>query len=486
MRLRRNESGNVAMIAALTMVPLLGVTGIAVDLQIVATSKTRVQATIDTAVLAVTRAMQDGLSDAQAKQVGVDAFQGQLATSLDGSLSCLTPSFLMRSDFPVDEQDGIGEYDVQGSVICSQETTVSKIIGKDTLDFRISSGATWGIAKIDVAFMFDISGSMGPPSTGGVYIESPDVTRLDALKTSAQEAIDILIPPTAPAEQIENTRIAIASYNAMVDAGPYFQQVTGATPTRTYTHTPTGAGAGGEVGVVTAGTQNQFVEFRLYDAGTDQLIGEITDGSVLAVEADRVDNLTVAAYMRPGTFATDLVESMYLDLNNGAITKTENVEPYSLYGDSGGDFFDNGTMALGNQNFQVYAYGSDNLGGTYLGTVDVDFEIVEAAAEEQEITLTSTCVWERDGANAFTDVAPTTGSYLAHQQAWWIDDASYEDGGYWEVGHPNRPGDSAYDGNECADAEPLELTNNRTTLSNYITGLSAGGGTGGHLGVAWS
>ncbi|MEL6755385.1 MAG: hypothetical protein AAFP81_03030, partial [Pseudomonadota bacterium] len=58
--------------------------------------------------------------------------------------------------------------------------------------------------------------------------------------------------------------------------------------------------------------------------------------------------------------------------------------------------------------------------------------------------------------------------------------------GDWFVGHPNRPYDGKYDGNECRNLEPVELTNNRTTLSNYITSLTAGGYTAGHLGVAWT
>ena len=46
-----NEAGNVAMIAALTIIPIVTIAGFAIDFQVTTTQKARVQQAIDSAVL---------------------------------------------------------------------------------------------------------------------------------------------------------------------------------------------------------------------------------------------------------------------------------------------------------------------------------------------------------------------------------------------------------------------------------------------------
>ncbi|MGE5147825.1 MAG: pilus assembly protein TadG, partial [Candidatus Eiseniibacteriota bacterium] len=70
----------------------------------------------------------------------------------------------------------------------------------------------------------------------------------------------------------------------------------------------------------------------------------------------------------------------------------------------------------------------------------------------------SNCVTERGGADAYTDTAPNIAP----------------------VGR-NYPGSNV----PCVSSTVLPLTSNRTTLHNKINGLSAGGSTAGHIGIAW-
>lgn len=70
----------------------------------------------------------------------------------------------------------------------------------------------------------------------------------------------------------------------------------------------------------------------------------------------------------------------------------------------------------------------------------------------------TTCVTERTGSNAYTDVAPSS-AYLG----------------------PNY----APSNNPCLAPQIVPLTSNKTTLKNEIAGLSASGSTAGHIGVAW-
>jgi Flp pilus assembly protein TadG len=70
----------------------------------------------------------------------------------------------------------------------------------------------------------------------------------------------------------------------------------------------------------------------------------------------------------------------------------------------------------------------------------------------------STCVTERTGANAYTDVSPSTAPLGRNYPA---------------------------SGNPCLSNTILPLTSDRTLLKNRIDALQASGSTGGHIGVAW-
>jgi Flp pilus assembly protein TadG len=81
----------------------------------------------------------------------------------------------------------------------------------------------------------------------------------------------------------------------------------------------------------------------------------------------------------------------------------------------------------------------------------------------------STCVTERTGTDAYTDVAPST-SYVG-----WA--------------YPNDPGEypstSSSQRNRCVASEIIPLTSNKTTLTNAINNFTAAGSTAGQIGVGW-
>jgi Flp pilus assembly protein TadG len=72
------------------------------------------------------------------------------------------------------------------------------------------------------------------------------------------------------------------------------------------------------------------------------------------------------------------------------------------------------------------------------------------------------CVTERSGANAYTDVAPSATTYVGPRY--------YPSGG---------------SGNDCISSRIQPLSSDKTLLHSKINGLSAGGSTGGQIGVAW-
>lgn len=293
----------------------------------------------------------------------------------------------------------------------------------------------------------------------------------------------MLLPPGAPPELIQDTRIAMVSYNSMVNAGSFFEQVAGVPATRTYTHKIPATYSQSDI---TTGSTFGDLHIGLYDTDTQKLISELGDGALVSVENWQDDDLTVAVTLNPGHSLYGKVKSVYLQLSGTEKkNKKDYSDPYALYGS-----LSNGkAWSMGDFTLRVRAYSKKNRKGTVLFDEKIDFTLAlapEFESQTSSYTLTSTCVWERDGANKFTDANPVNGGYLSHQEAWFVENNKYSAGGYWEVGHPNRPGDSKYDGDECRKHKPIELTNNRTTLNNYVDSLTAGGWTAGHLGVAWT
>lgn len=465
-----NESGQVAVIFALAIIPLFAVAGFAIDFQNTVKKKQKVQLVIDSAVLAAARTKQTGANDREIK-LAVQQFVDAQIGSMGGGFTCDATQTQI-----VHKNDSISS-----EILCSQPTTLSRVMGKKKLDFRVNATAEYGIDKLDVAFMFDISGSMNSSS------------RLTNLKAAAKEAIDVLLPAGASPELIEDTRLAMVSYNTMVNAGHYFEAVTGVPPTRTYTHTISGSGSG----VATdKGRLFSDLHIGLYDTTRNRLISEFGDNAVIGIEDWGGDNrtasrVTVGVTVPRSSPLYREVGSMRLELSGmERRRRNDNGEPYSLYGDRRGGFRSrNGrNWREGSYRLRLRAYERRNRRGAVLFDETIDFEIGRGRTTPQvkEITLTSTCVWERDGAENFSDTAPGPNAYLAHQQAWFVEDSRHRDGGTWKVGHPNRPDHSWYRGSECRDAQPVALTNNRNTLIRYVNNLNAGGGTGGHLGVGWS
>ena len=208
---KENREGNVAIILAIAIIPILALIGIAIDLQNTNRSRQFVQYSLDNAVIAGSRAMQSGKSKAEINAYINDFVDGVLKAK-NYSASCK----------PVEVTYSKGSQDINATIKCQQETTLTELIGYQYLDFTVTSGSTYGIGNVDVAMVFDVSGSMGWSG------------KMSALKDAAQDAVDILLPTGATAD-MGDVRISMVSYSYMMDAGPFFRKVTNEYPVRTYT-----------------------------------------------------------------------------------------------------------------------------------------------------------------------------------------------------------------------------------------------------------
>lgn len=205
-RLRKATSGHVAVIFALTIFPLAVMAGFAIDFQMVTTKKTKAQYSLDAAVIAGSRKLQDSKATTQEVQHMVRQYFLAAVSSNQGMLVCSEPRVLIQGQ------------DISAESICSQQTSLSAIAGVDEMQFKVYSASTFGIGKIDVAFVFDVSGSM----IG---------TRMEQLKDAAVVAVDQLLPDDPPEGHEEDIRISMVSYNNSVNAGPFFTAATGKSST---------------------------------------------------------------------------------------------------------------------------------------------------------------------------------------------------------------------------------------------------------------
>ena len=118
--------------------------------------------------------------------------------------------------------------------------------------------------------------------------------------------------------------------------------------------------------------------FPVVDASDQSLEGALADGGTLALDDPDGGGFGIRADLESGA----TIGSMRLQLT-GAKThyQTENITPYSLYGDSGGNL--NGeSLPVGEYTLTATAYFEARLGGNVLGALNVSFSVTETATQQ--------------------------------------------------------------------------------------------------------
>ena len=117
------------------------------------------------------------------------------------------------------------------------------------------------------------------------------------------------------------------------------------------------------------------VTVGLYDTDTDSLIAPLENGTQIQKSEVADKNLTISVSVPEDSVFSE-VESVFLDLNDGRVTRTENVEPYAVFGDRNGDYFEGEADLQGENTIAFELYSEDELGGEMLGSMSIDFSIV--------------------------------------------------------------------------------------------------------------
>ncbi|MGE0340970.1 MAG: TadE/TadG family type IV pilus assembly protein, partial [Xanthobacteraceae bacterium] len=140
------RKGNVAILFALALIPVVGATGAAVDYALANASRTSMQKALDSTALALAKLMP--LSQAQLDTQGWQIFQaslGHVAVQLTQSnLQISTP--------------GTGKLVL--NVSGQYQPAIAGVIGINHFPVGAHAEVTWGIKKLELALALDNTGSM--------------------------------------------------------------------------------------------------------------------------------------------------------------------------------------------------------------------------------------------------------------------------------------------------------------------------------------
>jgi len=196
-RFFRNADGNVAMIFALAMVPVIVAAGGAVDYTRGEQLRMTVQDALDAATLAAGREIGK-LSESELHQKVEDFYYANLGTKLDNPPAVTTK--------------------LTGATLESQATVVSPnsflgLIGLPKFTYLVTSEVTSGIGTLEVALVLDNSGSMAG-------------SKISTLKTAATDLADTLYGLASTSTKPDPIKLAVVPFAGAVNVGSSYNTAT--------------------------------------------------------------------------------------------------------------------------------------------------------------------------------------------------------------------------------------------------------------------
>jgi len=200
-----DKRGNIAIIFALVLTPLIGMIGLSIDgLRAYNAAETAVNA-LDAAALAAAKAMaEQDLDPDEVAELAKKFF----AANVQGSRA-VSNSVYDALDVQADPATG----NVTISVKARVPTTFSAIFNVNEMTIDRSSTVAAGLNDIDLGLMLDVTGSM---SRRG---------KLRAMKNATYDLIDMIIPDGRRQSRV---RIALAPYSEQVNVGRFALRISDA------------------------------------------------------------------------------------------------------------------------------------------------------------------------------------------------------------------------------------------------------------------
>jgi Flp pilus assembly protein TadG len=192
--LKRARAGNVAIIFALSIIPVLVTGGAGIDLARALAVRSRMYEAVDAAALAV--ASKSGITQAQAQILAQQYFNANF--TLNSSYG--TPSAVTVT---VNGQ----QVDVSSNI--QMPTTIMSVAGFQHVNLSAASTVVWGQTKIWVGLALDTTGSMCEP-TGSQPCTNPANSKIAAMKTATHSLLTLFQNASATAGDVQVSLIPFA------------------------------------------------------------------------------------------------------------------------------------------------------------------------------------------------------------------------------------------------------------------------------------
>ncbi|MEM7494112.1 MAG: pilus assembly protein TadG-related protein [Pseudomonadota bacterium] len=192
-RFKSEIKGNIAMIFAVSLLPIFLMIGFTVDHNRQHSEQRKVQAAADATVLAVARAtMEADLSEAELLPIAQKVFDAQYVGHGTVNLN------------PVDVKI-VGD-EIIVTVDGQMDTTLMKMAGNNEVPIGAEAAAVYNLdIPIEIALVLDTSGSMSGQ-------------KLNDLKSSARSLVDVVLPSMTPSENGKVT-MSVVPFARYVNVG---------------------------------------------------------------------------------------------------------------------------------------------------------------------------------------------------------------------------------------------------------------------------
>jgi Flp pilus assembly protein TadG len=175
----RSQSANVAIMFGFAIVPLIGMTGAAIDYSRAASDRTRMQSALDTTALMLAREAP-GLSEGQIQKKAEDYFKALMGSTEVYSLQ-INSTYTGNGGTKLDLL-------ASGTV----DTTFMGLMGVHQMPIRTASTAQWGNTRLRVSLVLDNTGSMA--SDGKMTaLKTATTNLLKKLQGTAKDPEDVYV-----------------------------------------------------------------------------------------------------------------------------------------------------------------------------------------------------------------------------------------------------------------------------------------------------
>jgi Flp pilus assembly protein TadG len=196
-RFARADQGNIAMIFAITLVPLLALVGAAVDYTRASAAHSAMQSALDTAALMISRDV------AATPSLSADDIQAR-ATKYFNALyhNADAAGVTVSATYSAGGNGVPASIAVEGNG--SVPTDFMKLVGINQVAVGANSRTTWGNNRMRVAMALDVTGSMD------------DDGKLEAMIQAANGLVDTL---RAGSKTSEDAYMSVIPFNVMINVG---------------------------------------------------------------------------------------------------------------------------------------------------------------------------------------------------------------------------------------------------------------------------